>query len=238
MTRQNILLIAGAAALAIAVLIVALLLGSNQGEQEPEETPAPVPTATLEPAPTSTPTPPAEEPSEPGHEEEEEDPHTHGEAPEDCETGPVACDGATDMIQYGEGDREAADAVRDRVTQFVAAWTTVNSSESAKNRTARLVSAGATAQAAATVPALARANSVQIGLTVATKPRPAQRTLFVEREDGLLKFKVALDVDATYMQPDGTGSRQVAGGQVVVYVTDDGSVVRVEDSFPTIDGLR
>lgn len=237
MTRQNILLIAGAAALAVAVLIVALLLGNNQGEQEPEETPAPMPTTTLEPAPTSTPTPIAEEPSEPGH-QGEEDPHTHGEAPEDCDTGPVACDGATDMVQYGEGDREAADAVRTRVTQFAAAWTTVNSSESSKDRTARLENAGATAEAAATVPTLARANSVQIGLTVATKPRPAQRTMFVEREDGLLKFKVALDVDATYMQPDGTGSRQVAGGQVIVYITDDGSIVRVEDSFPTIDGLR
>lgn len=239
MTRQNILLIAGAAALAIVVLIVALLLGANQTPEEPEKTPGPMPTATLEPGPS--PTVPAEtvDPAEPGEGEDDHEGHSHGDDPTDCSTGPVACDDADDVIQHKAGDLEAAAAVRSQVAPFVLAWTTVNSTETGEARTTRLMNAGATAEAAATVPVLARANSVQIGLTVSTSPRAVQRTMFIAREaDGLLKFKASLDVDATYMQPGDTGSRHVAGGAVYVYLTDAGVITKVTESFPTIEGLR
>ena len=238
MTRQNILLIAGAAALAVGVLLVALLLGANQKQEDPEKTAKPVPATTLDPGPS--PTAPTETEPPAGH-SEEEDPHaghSHGEEPEDCDTGPVSCEDDEEAIRYGEGDQEAAEAVRARVAPFVQAWTTVNSTETPAARVARLISAGASPEAAAGVSTLARADTVQIGLTASTAPRAVQRSMFMGREDGLLKFKASLDVDATYMQPGDSGSRHVAGGSVYVYLDDNGTIAKVTDTFPTIESLR
>lgn len=235
MTRQKILIIAGTAALAVAVFVSALLLGSHGDKNEPEPTPAPAITVEPAPAPTSGETDDPHGLEDPGQGQED---HDHDHDVTDCETGPIACEGAEDVIRYSEGDKDVAALVRPLVAPFVTEWTTIDSDESAAARTARLIAAGATPEAAGSTSVLARASTHQTGLSVSTAPRPAQRILFLGREDGLLKFQASLDVSATYMQPDDSGSRHVAGGAVNIYLSDSGAIVRVTDSFPTIEALR
>lgn len=241
MTRDRILMILGAVGLIAAVLVVSLLLSNNK-PAEPE--PTPEPTITIEPGPAPTIEPTGAPSDGDGHDDgldhgdvDLEHNHGHEAPPTDC-SGPVSCEGATDVSRNTQADLDAAAAVKSKVAPFVIEWTKVNSTETADARIARLVAAGATPEAASGVSQLARANTVQIGLTVATTPRAVQRTLFLAREDGLLKFQASLDVDATYRQPGDSGSRHVAGGAVYVYLNEAGTVVKVTDSFPTIEGLH
>lgn len=237
MIRDRIIFMLGGVVLIAIVLGVSLFLSSTAA---PEPEPTPEPTVTVEPgpAPTSTPTDDADEHDNDEHTDTDTT-HNHGDEapPTDC-SGPVGeCEGV-DVSRNTQADLDAAALVRDKVAPFVTEWTKVNSTETADARIARLVAAGATPEAAAATSQLARANTAQTGLTVSTSPRAVQRTLFMAREDGLLKFQASLDVDATYLQPGDAGSRHVAGGAVYVYLTDAGAIARVVDSFPTIEGLR
>lgn len=236
MIRDRIILMLGGVVLIAIVLGVSLFL-SNTAAPEPEPTPEPTVTVEPGPAPTSTPTGGTD-----AHEDEPDGPdptHNHGEEapPADC-SGPVGgCEGV-EVSRNTQADLDAAALVRDKVAPFVIEWTKINSAETTDARITRLVAAGATPEAAAAISQLARAGTAQTGLTVSTSPRAVQRTLFMAREGGLLKFQASLDVDATYLQPGDSGSRHVAGGAVYVYLTDAGVIARVVDSFPTIEGLR
>lgn len=237
--RERTLFIVGTLTVLGGVFALALWLSSG-AKPDPEQTPEPAVTVSAGPAPTAPPTsePAPAETVEPGEDPEEAHDHNHGDEapPEDC-TGPVGCTG-DDISRNTQEDIDAAAAVRERVAPFVAEWTTVSSAESEEDRKARLIRAGATPEAADGTSTLARANTVQTGLTVSTTPRAVQRTLFLGRDGGLLKFQASLDVDATYMQPDDSGSVHVAGGAVYIYLTDAGAIAKVTDSFPTIERMR
>lgn len=243
MTREKILLILGAAGLVAVVFTIALLLGGNQGEPEP--TPAPEPVVTIEPgtAPSATPTPtattgPDEHFEGDGHDHDDEGHAGHDHGPvTDCETGPVGCDDS-DVLRNTPEEVEAAATVKPRVSPFVLAWTAYDSDESAAARSARLTAAGATADVAAQVTVLARENTTLTGLTAKTTGKAPSRILFVGAQDGLLMFQASVDVDARYHQPDGSGSYRVIGGAIYVYLTADGKVSKVTESFPAINEMR
>ena len=238
--RDRILLIIAAATVIGGLFLLALWLGGSNQTPRDDKTPAPSVSVTAAPAPSLTPTAtPGPENTPPATTSpNEEDEHNHGDQPppDDC-SGPVGCS-EDDISRNTQSDLDAAAAVRSRVAPFVAEWAKVDSSESAATRTARLISAGATSDAASTTSVLARANTAQTGLTVSTSPRPVQRVLFMARDGDLLKFQASLDVDARYMQPDDSGSVHVAGGAVYVYLTEQGTIAKVTDRFPTIEGMR
>lgn len=238
MRHERFLLITAAVALVGGVLLVSLLLSGNQA---PDKKPAPKPSATIGTGPlptvqpTATPTPGDIDGEDPAPEPDEA--HSHDEGPSDDCTGPVGC-GDEDVSRNTPEDKVAAAAVRARVAPFVLEWTKIDSTETAAARTARLIAAGATPEAAKAVSVLARTHTHQTGLTVSTTPRAVQRVLFLARDGDLLKFQASLDVDATYMQPDDSGSVHVAGGAVYIYLTEQGAIAKVTDAFPTIESLR
>lgn len=238
--RERIILILSALAVIGGLFALALWLGAEKPE-EPQKTHKPTVSVTAGPIPTVAPSPEATATPEPGKEPEanhEEDTHNHGDEapPADC-SGPVGCSDE-EVSRNTQADLDAAAAVRSKVTPFVTEWTKLDSAESPSARAARLIAVGATAEAASATSVLARANTTQTGLTVSTTPRPVQRVLFLAREGDLLKFQASLDVNARYMQPDDSGSVHVAGGAVMVYLTDKGAVAKVTDSFPSIEAMR
>lgn len=241
MTRERILLILGAVTL-VGVLLVAALWLSSRASAEPEPTPSPSVTIDTGAVPDPDPTPSASrEPSLPdGHTEDDGHDHEHGPV-EDCATGPVACDdegGSDPLVRNTAEDVAALAAVRPKVVPFVLAWGRVQTSETADARAARLAGAGASAGVATQVSVLARANTTQTGLTADTTPQQPQRVLSVGREDGLLKFQVALNVDAKYEQPDGSGSFRVIAGTIDVYLSDAGTIEKIVETFPAINEMR
>lgn len=237
MTRERALVIAGALALIGALFAVSIWLGSgakNTPSPSPSLSaparpvgPAPVPVPTL--TPVSTPTATADP-----HAGDE---HDHGPVT-DCDTGPVACDKATDVVRNTREDVTAADAVRPAITAFITAWTTVNSAEGADARAVRLAAAGAADTVSRQVSALSRPKTTLSGLTVSTTPEPSPLVLFTGRVDGLLRFQVLVNVDAQYTLPDDSRSFRVVGGSVYVFVTEQGTVQKVTEDFPTISAMQ
>lgn len=241
-TRNLILGIAAILVIAGGFLTAALLLG---GEPQPEPTAPPASTVDIGPAPSADPTgDPATDPTaaEPGTTappatDEDDHRHDHGDS-DDCETGPVSCEDDDDVIYATDTDKKAADAVRGRVAPFVVAFTTVNSTETPAARATRLTAAGADGTVAGLDSMIARKNSTQTGLTATSTPQNPTRVLFIGRDGGLLKFQASINVDAKYMQADGSGSFHTAGGAVYVWMDDAGTVKKVSEDFPTIKGLR
>jgi hypothetical protein len=245
MTRERILLILGAVGVVGVLLAVALWLGGGE-EAEAEPTPSPAVTIdtgiTPEPLPTD-PAVPVEVPGEEGEHFEgdgHDHSHDHGVV-EDCTSGPVACgedQAEAPVIRNTAEDVAALAAVRPKVAPFVLEWARVQTNEAAGARAARLAGAGASAAVAAQPSALARADSAQIGLIADTVPQPGPRVLSIGREDGLLKFQVAMNVDAKYSFPDDSGSWRVVGGTMHVYLSDAGAIEKVVENFPTLDEMR
>jgi len=236
--------------LIIAIVVVAAIIGALFGmsallNREPND-PQPTPTSTVDVgvAPTATPTsepepaPTATEAPDPGHDDGD---HDHGEYDNaDCAAlGPAYCpQGDDDHYETTEQDRKAAASVRDRVKAFVTAFTTVIDHETPAARTSRLKKAGADPTIAAENTVFARASSGHTNMTRNATPQKDIRALFLQREDGLLKFQVSLTVDAKYTFPDDSAGVYAAGGAVYVWVDDSGTVKKIVEDFPTMKNLR
>lgn len=234
MNRQNILLILGAVALVGGLFTFAVMMGGDKSDPDPE--PAPAPVATIDSGAGPVELPPEEDPGQaaPGdHPEHEGEPDGHGGDPEDCESGPVACDD-TDVVGTNPADYDAADLVRGIAIQFATAWAATDSAETPDARAARMTSAGASAEVASQMSILTRPNAQKVEMTVKTRPQSPRRVIFLGREDGLLQFQMSMNVDATYTYVDGSKTVVVAGGNLTVGVTDAGAVQSVTESFPTI----
>ena len=245
MNKRNLVIGITAIVAIVGGLLAAILLAGGGDQLEPEPMTS-APTIDIGPAPSATPadTP---DPGTGGNDDEvgpgddgqlvEDHDHDHGDT-DDCETGPVACEDDPGMVIITEDDRKSAAEVRDRVAPFVVAFTTVDSTETADQRRARLTAAGADEAVAAQDSVFARKDSTQTGLIAKSTPQTPTRILFIGRDAGMLKFQASVNVDAKYTLADDSGSFHTAGGAVYVWLNDAGAVVRVVESFPTIEGLR
>jgi len=255
MTRTTWLILAAIGV--IGALIAGIFALSASSQPEEEATPTPVvtiePGAPGQPAPTPTETAPAQSPEAGGadegeaggdqdgeHAHEEGDAHDHVE--DDCENDPfITCDDTGNANTTTDpADDAAAQKYRSRALAFVTAWATTDMSEKQAARTKRLAAAGATGDVLTQASVFERRDTSLSSLTGTSTPDNPTRALFVGRESGLLHYRVSLNVTASYRQVDGTGSNNVAGGYVDVYVDDakGGTVAKVAESFPTIANLR
>jgi len=247
MNKRNLVIGITAIVAIVGGLLAAILLAGGGDQPEPEPMTS-APTIDIGPAPSATPTD-TPDPGTGGNDDEvgpgddgqlvedHDHDHDHGDT-DDCETGPVACEDDPGMVIITEDDRKSAAEVRDRVAPFVVAFTTVDSTETADQRRARLTATGADEAVAAQDSVFARKDSTQTGLIAKSTPQTPTRILFIGRDAGMLKFQASVNVDAKYTLADASGSFHTAGGAVYVWLNDAGAVVRVVESFPTIEGLR
>lgn len=239
MDRNRLLLIVGSV---VAVLLLgAVLFWSSTNKPEPEKTPDP--TVTIDPggtlSPTATPTPtlvpdPTATMPGTGGEHEGEHPHNHEGAFPSCEEDPF-CDPTKEAVDNA-ADLPAALSVQPKVSDFTKVWLTIPSGETAEARAARISAAGGAAVASQPT-RVSRFDTATTGVSAESTPQSTMMVLFLQREDGLLKFRVNANVEAFYTYSSGARDHHTLNGTVTLWVNDAGEVQRVSEDFPVLDEL-